>query len=440
MHLLKYFMAVVLGLFSQIACSMNELPRNMNLKAFDPHRSDFVCKREADAVPPIDPQAEQWLQEGLALTSPTLWPDQRNYPKAIELWTRATERRHWKAMLNLANAYAQGEGVDKNAEKAIELVEQAMKLGVPSAFDLMGSYYLEGRGVKQDASRAYAFWELAADMGSANAQAFLGSKLAGTYDDPKAGFWGNRKVALKMLECGFAQGNGRAAYELGTTLKGTRAELSESNARALKVLHEGVKFGSAQSAASLYLAFLSGAPLVGNIKDQSRGERYEVLADALRRNPDLRLPNLDKILPLPPRQLPQWDGNKQTLIDAAKAVIPAADPRRSSSLDDSRLTRGVVRRAEITESAARCVGSALCPQTGVWWAGVEDDHPVALVFNQWHRQAYVSQGEPFPIPVEDWLLEIEPAQVTWHWWKEGNRLSPARLAQVSIGNLSGGQS
>lgn len=343
MHFFRYFLAMVLSLSTQIAFSMNELPRNTNLKAFDPHRSDFVCKREADAVPPIDPQAEQWLQEGLALTSPTLWPDQRNYTKAIELWTRAAERRHWKAMLNLANAYAQGEGVDKDAERAIQLVEQAMKLGVPSAFDLMGSYHLEGRGVKQDASRAYAFWELAADMGSANAQAFLGAKLVGTYDDPKAGFWGNRKIALKMLECGFAQGSGRAAYELGTTLKGTRGELGESNARALKVLHEGVKFGSAQSAASLYLAFFSGGPLVGNIKDPSRGERYEVLADALRRNPDLRLPNLDKILPLPPKQLPQWDGDKQTLIDAAKAVVPAANPRRTSSVDDSRLAQGIVR-------------------------------------------------------------------------------------------------
>ncbi|MDR0480624.1 MAG: hypothetical protein LBG66_01915, partial [Gallionellaceae bacterium] len=51
----------------------SDLPRNMNLKAFDPHRKDFICKYEADVVPPIDPEAEQWFQQGLAATSHLLW-------------------------------------------------------------------------------------------------------------------------------------------------------------------------------------------------------------------------------------------------------------------------------------------------------------------------------------------------------------------------------
>ncbi|MFP3617378.1 sel1 repeat family protein, partial [Paraburkholderia sp. SIMBA_050] len=74
--------------------------------------------------------------------------------------------------------------------------------------------------VKQDASRAYGFRQLAADMGNPNAMAYLGGKMDAVYDDPKVGFWGNRKIALQMLECGFAQGNGDAAYALGTTLVG----------------------------------------------------------------------------------------------------------------------------------------------------------------------------------------------------------------------------
>ena len=56
--------------------------------------------------------------------------------------------------------------------------------------------------------------------------------------------------------------------------------------------------------------------------DKSRSERYMILGDALFRNPDLRFPNLDKILPLPPTQLPMWNGDKETLINAAKAVLP----------------------------------------------------------------------------------------------------------------------
>jgi TPR repeat protein len=190
MHRPRNFLLLTLVLFTQLACSMNDLPRNMSLKAFDPHRKEFICKHEADAVPPIDPEAEQWLQQGLALTSPTLWPDQRDYKKAAQLWQQAAERKHWKAMLNLASSYAHGEGVPRDTERAVQIVEAAMKLGIPAAYDLMGTYHMEGLGVKQDASRAYAFWELAVDMGSSSAMAYLGEKISGTYDDSGGAFGG----------------------------------------------------------------------------------------------------------------------------------------------------------------------------------------------------------------------------------------------------------
>ncbi|MHA6827397.1 hypothetical protein ACQUJV_14390 [Ralstonia pseudosolanacearum] len=81
--------------FTCTACSMNDsLPRNMSLKAFNPHRQEFVCKHEADVVPPIDPEAEQWNLRALALTNSLLWPDQRDYKGAVALWTKAAERKH----------------------------------------------------------------------------------------------------------------------------------------------------------------------------------------------------------------------------------------------------------------------------------------------------------------------------------------------------------
>ncbi|MCA8157166.1 tetratricopeptide repeat protein [Burkholderia contaminans] len=175
----------------------------------------------------------------------------------------------------------------------------------------MGTYYMNGVGVKQDASRAYAFWQLAADKGNPNAMAYLGGKLEAVYDDPKSGFWGNRKIALKMLECGFAQDSGDAAYALGTTRVGSDKSLDEDNARALKVLHEGVKYGSAKSAAYLFGAFDDGDPVAGSVKDRARAERYSVLADRLESNLDLRLPNLDKVVLLPPAKLPKWDATRR---------------------------------------------------------------------------------------------------------------------------------
>src|SRR5437868_6127550 len=321
---LVLLLSALLGLMglSHLRTTMNDLTRNMDLKAFEPHREAFTCKHEADAVPPLDAQAEAWLQEGLRLTSPTLWPEDRDYKKAAQLWQQAADRNHWKAMLNLADAYARGRGVERDTERAVQIVEEAMRLGIPGAYDLMGTYHMEGRGVNQDASRAYAFWQLAADMGSPSAMAYLGGKLNALYDDPPS-FWANLKVALKMLECGFAQGNGKAAYELGVTIGGTDKSLGEDNARALKVLHEGVKFGSMESARRLFTSFDDGTAMVGNSKDPGRSGRYRVIRNALEHNPDLRFPNLDKILPLPPAPLPKWDGNEDTLIDAAKQVVPA---------------------------------------------------------------------------------------------------------------------
>ncbi len=529
------FAFLALVFFTQHACSMNDLPRNQNLKAFDPHRKEFICKHEANSVPPIDVEAEQWFQQGLALTSQNLWADQRDYKKALQLWQQAADRKHWKAMLNLANAYAHGEGAVRDTERAVQIVEAAMKLSIPAAYDLMGTYHMEGLGVKQDASRAYAFWELAADMGSATAQAYLGSALRAIYDDPKQGFWGNRKVGLMMLECGYAQGNGKAAFALGMTLVGSDKSLGEDNVRALRVLHDGVKFGSRESANALFVAFNNGKAIVNNSKDRARAERYSALGDALELEPDLRLPNLDKVLPLPPARLPMWDGSKERLIDAGKAVVmtppkaPASAPNPASQrtgrayipkgqmlperpqfevmaqfettrapepgywiarlmypiteqhqawnalqlpmryeagelFDRSRLglrpedgriqfhylgqltaaaptqdlvyehplvSRGIARYGDMPDPPQQCKGNSTCPETGIWVASVPEDHPMATVFNQWHRQAYVERGQAFPNPKAQ-HLDINARAVIWRYWAQANEVRGVDLTYISV--------
>ncbi|EJL71385.1 Sel1 repeat protein, partial [Variovorax sp. CF313] len=208
-------------------------------------------------------------------------------------------------------------------EKAIELTEDLMRKGVPAAWDNMGTMYMGGIGsLKQDATVAYAFWQRAADMGSMASQTYIGQKLIGVYNDPPS-FWANRTISRKMLECAFAQGYGPAAYELGADLNGNDPTLGEDYSRALKVLHEGVKFGSQKSAGYLFASFNDGANPITTGPDKARARRYKILADALYFNPDLRFPNLDKVLPLPPAPLPQWDMSEpKTLIDAAKAVVP----------------------------------------------------------------------------------------------------------------------
>lgn len=301
---------------------MKNLPRNMSLDAFDPHRKEFTCNYEKDAEPLLDPEAESWFREGLSATSFDLWPDDRDYAKAAALWTKAAEKNHWQAMLNLASLYIEGKGVQRDRERGIQLVEELMVMGLPRAYDFMGTLHMNGTGVNQDATRAYAFWSLAAEMGSSDAQAYLGDRLDASYDDPAKAIWANRAIGYKLMRCGYSQENGKAAANLGL-----RIDVNGDHLQALQVLHDGVKFGSEMSAIFLAVGFDTGGTKANHMKDEDRGERYGAIADLLHLNPDLRLPNLDKVLPLPPAVLPYWDGEKESLIDGAKPV-------KTVSLDD----------------------------------------------------------------------------------------------------------
>jgi hypothetical protein len=112
--------------------------------------------------------------------------------------------------------------------------------------------------------------------------------------------------------------------------------------RALNVLHEGVKLGCYKCANKLEIEF--GDPydlaiMIAPHVDKARGERYGLLGDALSFNPDRRFPNLDKVLPLPPAELPTWNGDRDTLLEAAMGVSlkrPPPTPTAASQYTDRR--------------------------------------------------------------------------------------------------------
>ncbi len=303
--------------------------RYTKLPLFDPHRQSFTCVYQDQQVPPIAPQAEAWFQQALALESPDIYAEDRDYPQIYRLYRQAAELNHWKAILNLAALILENHPAlpERGREPAIRWVEKAMELGVPDAWDRMGIYHQNGIVKGGNATSAYAFFQRAADMGSPSAMTFLGDKLGGTYDSPDGEFWGNRPIAIEMLQCAMAQGYGDAAYELG--FYQSSGYSTEAKERALKTFHEGVKLGCAKCAKNLASEFrgfnmTSGKNLVGYI-DQARAQRYRVIGDTLDwYKGRLKLPNLDKVLPLPPAPLPKWDGNKKTLIDAAKTATPAS--------------------------------------------------------------------------------------------------------------------
>ena len=320
------------------------LPRNINLKTFDPHRdaSGFTCRNQAASAPALTLQAEEMHEQAMALTRGDLWPNERDWPQAMKLWDQAAAQKHWKAALMWLQTARTGAGVNsekgqfkvlpQTPEEVVSKMEVLMRQGVADAFFWMGEFHSVGYGVQLSTDRQWAFYELAADLGSPLAQTVIALALPyaeRSQEKPGIAEWANQPLEFKLLECAHAQGHGKASHELGLLLnilaKARRlippsTTPEEQFARAFQVLHDGVKFGSEDAAGYLSSSLRSGDPINRHQIDKVRADRYHALADALWHNPDLRFPNLDRVLPLPPAKLPQWDSNPDTLIDAAKAV------------------------------------------------------------------------------------------------------------------------
>lgn len=500
------------------------LPRNQILPLFEPHRRDFSCATEASKLTPLDAQADAWFREARALEDPSIFFDDRDYKKVWSLTRMASDRRHWKAMLNLATFYLEGRDPEHGSEDAVKLVEDAMQMGVPAAYDRMGTYFMNGTGVRQDATRAYAFWQRAAELGNPDALAHLASRL--NVGEDREGYWSNIPVALKMMECAFGQGYSNVADDLHFLYAEPMADdgsvvgerNSETKTRALKMLHGGVKLGCAGCAFELWRQFgkpESLARMLAPFIDPARAARYMMLGQALEFNPYRRFPNLDKIVPLPPAVLPPWDGTRESLLAAAAGVVvastqlpakppatpdryyldpayrlrksgeittepwapfagywqPVVDegpdvvPRQRALAQPGLYARGeafdailayfpgsaakrnkryviweyyrtipadphavaplavpvLVRAVPPAASPMQAKSDKPCPVSGIWQPWVADSHPLQSIVNQPWRQAFLRAGQPFPLPRQDWLLDLPEQEVTWHLMEADTR-------------------
>ena len=387
---------------------IQDLPRNEELPLFDPHRPGFTCQVEATKVPPIDAQADVWFREAQALDDPDMWEEDRDYKKIVQLMRQAAERRHWKAMLNLATLYLEKRDPPHGEMEALALVEETMRLGIPAAYDRMGTYYMNGVGVAGDPTKAFAFWQRAAEMGNPQAMAYLGGKMAATWDSPQDGFWANIPVARKMLECSLAQGYGPAAYSLYYIQAWPRAadgkiigpRTTDTRALALMTLHAGVKFGCSDCARDLSVEFRKPDDLADMLVpylDKARSERYAVLNDALDSNPLLRFPNLDKVLPLPPAALPPWDGDKQTLLDAAKGVTPQAMDRKESTASQRQGRKHLDAVYDLRPSDDKTT-DAEAPFAGYWQATAPNEPEQVQAWLAGIPPGLYRPGEAFDLP------------------------------------------
>ncbi|WP_080727804.1 sel1 repeat family protein [Ralstonia solanacearum] len=302
------------GLFS--ACTHKEKSPLDSLPDMSAVRANlaFTCVHEADHLSQLDPEADQLFQYGRYLQKKE---GPKNFNEVARYYRIAAAHGHYKANSNLQGLVSQGIAESPDAPKeTIDLAAQLVNQGIPGGYYDIGHYLELGYGLKQDAEMALRYMRKAADLGSPDAQFYVGQKLAPIDNAPA--------IARQMHQCAADQGHSEAAFTLGMDLK-----TDKIYPEAVRAFQKAAAAGSPQGALSLEAGF-SGVSegdnlsYIGVSEDVERARRYRLIRQFIRgndgRNP--KVPDIDKIVPLPPAKLPPWDGTFQWEKDQAAAVPP----------------------------------------------------------------------------------------------------------------------
>ena len=328
----------------------------------------FTCVHEADHLPPLDPDADQLFRYAR-------WLQKEDGPKDFNNIARyyriAAAHGHYKANGNLQQLVSTGLSYSPNSRKeTIDLAVELAKRDIPAGYYDIGHYLEVGYGLKQNSETALRYFRKAADLGSPDAQYYLAEKLDPIDAAPE--------VALQMYRCAADQGHGKAATSLAIGRK-----TDKFYREALEAFQQGVMAGNTMAASFLEDGFngpRTDDPLnyLAAPYDPERSRRYKLIGKFLDENEGLhpKVPDIDKIVPLPPAELPAWDGTFQWQKeqDAAKPPQIPYDKlierlAREKNLDPATgfpLEPAKSAKAERVPLGATVRPGETCPQDGYW--------------------------------------------------------------------------
>ncbi len=339
----------------------------------------FSCTHQADHLPPLDPQADSLFRYARHLEKQD---GPKDFNDIARYYRIAAAYDHYKANQNLQSLISQGLANSPDGPtEAVDLAMQLIKQGVPGGYYDIGHYLETGYGLKPDGEASLRYLRKAADLGNPEAQAYVAEQLAPHDRAPD--------IARQMRQCAADQGYGDAANTLGVFLQ-DRSDY----AAAVKAFQQGVSAGDSLSASVLRDGF-KGPPSSNQLdyldlpNDPERSRRYDLIGKFIGandgRNP--KVPEIDKIVPLPPAKLPPWDGTFQWQKEQDAATPPAKpsdelvnemakakhlDPATGLPLPGSANQTSQIEQSE--NIAARLpLGTVAhtgqsCPEDGVWCA------------------------------------------------------------------------
>ncbi|MFI8336734.1 tetratricopeptide repeat protein [Pseudomonas taetrolens] len=260
----------------------------------------FVCVHEKDHLPALDPLADSWYREAAALAKPGT---RRPWARIVELYGKAVERDHWKAMHNLAALYRTGwpGSIEQDRQKSLDLYQRMIDLGVPQGFYNMAAMIGNKAGVKNPATDGLTFLDKAARMGNPAAQAELGKLYI---------YIGKNEVlGLQYTRCAAEQGYGLASRELALYYKILKGNFPLALKHYQLALSQG-HLGSAMVMESAFDAKTPPHQAMWYTPDEKLTALYTDLLTQLVNDPDIRFPTLMKDHPLPPHPTQGYDAER----------------------------------------------------------------------------------------------------------------------------------
>ena len=287
-------LVLVFWLVYGIGCGAGGGDKQLEVPKIDWKSLEFTCTHEKDRLPKPDAEADQWFKTARAYDKSG---KESLEPQMLELYLKAAERDHVKALNNLVLVYLEGQGVEPDAPQAVEYAERLTKMEIGMGYYHMGVFLEQGIGVEQDRPASLAYFRRAADLGNAQGQYVVGKKLLGDFrQTPER----DRIMAIgmKMLECALAQGESKAGVQLGYefTMSGTDV------LRGLAYFQKAAALGNTDALFALFTGFRDGE--WGLSKNSSRAECYEKLWREAEADNKKTFPNIDRICPLPPKPVP----------------------------------------------------------------------------------------------------------------------------------------
>ncbi|SNB57092.1 hypothetical protein SAMN04487880_1952 [Marinobacter sp. es.042] len=145
------------------------------------------------------------------------------YDSAFEQYLELAEEGSRQGMLNVANMYAQGQGVEQSQEKAFQWYVRAAESGDSISMVEVAMAYEEGRGTLLDTSKAMTWYRRASEAGNSDASWRLGKRL---YDE------GNRDEGLCLIRVAAVDDGQPSAQQFLSALeRGAGQEMASSRPR-----------------------------------------------------------------------------------------------------------------------------------------------------------------------------------------------------------------